>query len=392
MSQLDFDQGLLEPMGTKPKAKTVDPLPEEFNFGGLTDPIEEVPPTEDEITEVEELDDLGEDQEIDPSETPDDDSQEDIPTGQDSEESDEDDEGEINYHYFHAKRLQEEGRLPEDFEIGEDITYDDIREAYNSKLTHDAPVEAKETLVEELKTLGYNEEDILFARAYRNGADPRQFSQVEIARQYGAADVSKLTAEQKHDMAKSMYLMRGMEPEEADALIQASDLDAQVEKSKKFHGQQYEQWEQAQQQQEQQREEAARQQRAHVNQTINRVLSTKEAKGMKFTKEMSDKLKRGLYEADETLEIQGNVHRVTAINKFLYEFQTDLELQMKLFLQHTNAEEFKAAAKSAAQEELEKEMRKGGQGRPLKTKSTNRKPARALENDPSIIARIGFSS
>lgn len=277
---------------------------------------------------------------------------------EDDDEADDDSDG-FNANFFMAKSLKKTGDLPDDFEIPEDISYDQVFTTVRERIVGQSREEGRREGLEEIRAK-YSEEDLLFVRGYRLGADPAQFNTLERMRQYGALDLTTATEEQKMALVHSMHTLRGMDPEDASILVSAKkdQLDALAAEAKTAHGQGFAQWKQNVEAQDAANAEAKRKQESAAIAQVNEILTTRQVGQTKMSPEQAAALRRDLFEAHETLVVEGKSYPVTAVNKFLHEFQNSAALQLELYMLRQNKDLFIEKTRKDAADEVEAEMRK----------------------------------
>jgi hypothetical protein len=336
-----------------------DPLEEEIK--DETPPIEEEEQDQPEVIIDDNVDDASDDLEEEVEETDEEDSEE---------------EDKFNPHFFLARQLKEDGILPEEMEVDEDITYDKLVEAYRSRMENPLRQELESQVIQEALNKGWNEQDLFYARAYSQGVDPRMFQPAERMRQYGSVDVDKLDDKASMEVVKSMYQFKGTSDADAEILIQAREdsdtFDQLVKEAVDYHKQGYTEWKTQEDQRAAAYQAEQIAQRNAVQSKVKTILSERKVAEFSMTKEQAEDLYKDIYEANATVEVEGQLQRVPEINKFLHEFTNDVELQIKLYMLHKHQDRLLQSAKNTAKNELEEEMLRAS-GREVKKEETNQK-------------------
>lgn len=306
--------------------------------------------------------------------------------------SSEDEGQEINPAFYMAKLLKAKGDLGDDFELSEDIGLDDVRAALLAKHVEPALQAAKEQATRELSSK-YSEEDLLYVQALRNGTPKEDIDIVERMRVIGSMDLESMTDAEKESAALSMYVLRGTPEKEARILIDAQkdNIDELVGTSISMHADGFNNWRNEQAQAEAAREQAELAKKQQALRQVNEVFKTKTVGGFKMSDDQVQALHSDLYETQETLEVDGKSYPVSAINKFLYQFQNDVSLQLEAYLRLKHSDQFFAAAKDSATLEIEKEMQEALSTRKIKSKPKHKKPGGESTGKPVPLARFGFS-
>ena len=85
------------------------------------------------------------------------------------EENTDGEDGEVNPYFYLGQQLREDGFL--DMEIGNDVDGLSIYNAYREKLKKDAEPQVRQEIVSALQAEGFDSQDLLYARAIRQGVD-----------------------------------------------------------------------------------------------------------------------------------------------------------------------------------------------------------------------------
>lgn len=263
-------------------------------------------------------------------------------------------------HYYIALELQERGELPPDLEITPDITYQDIidnyRKAVSSPIKQEIEAATKEALLER----GWKDEDLFYVNALKNGVDPTIFQPAERMRQYGQLDIQKMDDDSKKIVVRSMYNLRNTPEDEVELLITAreerGELDTLASSAIEFHKQGYSTWRQQEEARLSQIEAEKEKDREALKRTINDTINSRTIGGINITHDQAKTLHDDIFVSNEVVDVEGNKMKVPAVNKFLYQFQNDVKLQLELYAMWKFRDNLKEQAQESAVGEIEKKM------------------------------------
>ena len=265
-----------------------------------------------------------------------------------------------------ANSFKEKGLLIDEVEISDDFDYNKLESAFEKSFLKKNEDLVRQKIYEELREEGITEEVIASVKKANAGISN---DDEVILEKYGAlalVDLSKLPEENRESelllWTKIKYIERGYEPEDAE-IAAARDIDKDpnlaAKSNKEFFLSKYEQKKASI---EQKVELAKKEKENRVKQEIeyiNSILEKGEIAGEKFTSEQIKKIKRGLFEATETVKIGDNYYKVPLIKKKQIERQNNKELQLLeniYLLLDINPKKLKESSKEEGAKEVEKKF------------------------------------
>lgn len=272
-------------------------------------------------------------------------------------------------HFYIAQELKQRGELPADFDITPDITYQDIIDNYRRAVVTPIQQEVETAAKEALLQRGWNEDDLFYASAFKNGVDPTIFQPAERMRQYGQLDIQKMDDDAKKTVVRSMYNLRNTPEDEVELLITAredrGELDSLATQAISYHKQGYEGWRQEEETRIKNKEHESATERDNLKKTIHDTINSRTIGGIKITHEQAKSLHDDIFTSNEVVDVEGNKMKVPAVNKFLYQFQSDVKLQLELYAMWKFRENLKEQVKEGAISDIEEQMIKA-RGRVIK--------------------------
>lgn len=295
---------------------------------------------------------------------------EDNPDVEVEDEADDDIPLKVNPWFAAALTLKEEGFIPDDVEVSNEMTWEDVEPFYEEKVKNRAIEKAREELALE----GFTEDELRFARMKSKGIDPAQFD--VINRLKAVVDLKSqedVSEEYKVAAIQSMYEFRGIPADEYQVLIKDAKssedetaLNNLFNKSVTFHEENYEAFKVREQQQHQEYVNALKQQKKENEQRIAKIFKERKAGAFEFTDQQAQELKRAIY--DKTLETKGpngNKVAISEIENFLHNFNSNDELKIELFLLHKYKDDIKKQSTRKAKRNIEKELIAASKGEPV---------------------------
>ena len=267
---------------------------------------------------------------------------------------------EFNALFFLAKQLQEDGVLPESFEINESITYADIYSEFRDNIESPLTESVKEEVYAALREQGINEHDLSMAKALRAGISPNLLYEAGRYEYYSSIDLKETADEVKKQLIEKMWVDKNYGAREIERLKDAIEIDESLDEdaqtAQEYFAAKYAEFEKnskkSQAQQEQFRAELA----ADQKRKVRNIFSSKILLGDKLTDNQVKVLEKSWTEATEVAEVQGQNYKVTSFQKFLLEFNNDVETQLFAFKKYMfrgrDEEELQQVSKSEVEEEL----------------------------------------
>ena len=298
------------------------------------------------------------------------------------------DEDDVNLYFHIGSELKKDSFLPDDFEIDGKIDGVTLKEKIKSKLREEIEPQIKAEYQQELTNQGYSEQDLIVARAIRQGVDPRLLSTASMYETFaGTADDSDLAS--KEQVIAQMYRTRGFNEAEVANLIKVakvneddddSKISPEFEKlfqdSKQFFGGKYGEFVKAQDEQNAELRKAAVVAEQQTEQLFNSILSTKKVLGINIDPDHVKSFDEGIRRKG-IVEVNGQRYQATELQKFLYDFQSNDEMKLLSFYLHKFREQQKDSIKKEAMKEVESDFMKSYKQRVVK-KNTVSKNERKL--------------
>lgn len=236
-----------------------------------------------------------------------------------------------------AKDWKSKGYLPEEYEVPDDISEEQLEEVYRVHKEKLIESEVRTRILDELRAEGVDDDVLETAKLLRHGVPQEQISQADAFHVLGSVQLnpedenyegyaSQVLTQYYADKGFSSdkitrYVERDMEDDDVVALVE--EAQSHFKQRAVQMRQYFAQVEAHKVAEEQQR---VQQTVASMNQYIERG----EIAGRKYTKEQMGQVKRALFDKTEVVvDAQGNRRRVTAYEKKRLEYQNDFELNFK---------------------------------------------------------------
>lgn len=289
-------------------------------------------------------------------------------------EPDPDDNEDVNAYEYLGKQLQADGFLDPDMEIGSDVQGSTVYNAYRDKLKQDLEPKIREEVMSALANEGVTQQDLIMARAIRQGVDVSLLSTAGVYERYSSlpedADESV-----KLDAIRQMYRVKNYSDHEANTLIEAAKEDEKLDElynsSVGYFTEKYNNFIEEENERADQAQAAAKEQNEKSNKLIRTVLSSGEILGEKFDRSQAKELEDAIYNTSEVVEVGGQRYNATKLQKFILEFETNPELKLLMFKKYFYRDKDQDSLKKEVQKEVEKDFLKGYKSSVVKnTKAT----------------------
>lgn len=375
-------------MSNKPRIEENNPAPRGnsfvLDFGSEGSPFSSVVVEPEEVEdEVEEVEDEVEDS-VEDSEKVEETEIEEEEESEESEEQEDEGDDDINVYYHIGKELQADSFLPEDFEIAEDVDPQTLKENIKQKLREQMEPAIKSEVYQNLVEMGYSEQDLVIARALRQGVDPRMLSTASMYETM-ATMPDDSDSPTKKSVISQMYRARGFNDREIETLVKTAEEDENIDllynESRQFFKGKYDQFLEEQEKVAQEREAAARQQSREANEKINAAIRERKIMDLEMTPEQAKQFEDAIRKQDQIVEVNGQKYRASEIQDFLYRFQADDTMKLYAFFLYKFKDEFKNSAKQVAKKEVEEDFLKGYQQRMIK-KAKASKNRKTVKKEP----------
>ncbi len=236
-----------------------------------------------------------------------------------------------------AKDWKSKGYLPEDFEVTDSLSEEELEEAYRKHKEALIESELRTQILDELKNDGYEPELVEVARLIKYGVPKEQISEAEAYEIAGNVRLDPNSDEYenyaRHIMAQ-FYADKGFSPEKiqryVDRDVEDDDFENIVDEAQAYFRERAVQYKQYFQQVTQQQEAESRRQAEEAVNKMSSYLDKGEIAGRKYTKEQMAQVRKALFERTEVVvDAQGNRRRVTPYEKKRLEYQSNFELNFR---------------------------------------------------------------
>ncbi len=239
------------------------------------------------------------------------------------------------YKYF-GKGLLEDGMLPEDYEIKDDVSGYELYETFKSKLKDEVEDEVKQEIYSDLESKGINETDIAYARLYRSGVDPKVLSEVGRYEQLSNVNISDAEDSTLKALSESMLKDQGLSDKRIKTLIDAQEVEEEGlsdlgKEAKAYYKKKYESALSNQLKLAEKQEKLIEKQNKEATQKVKQLLSTKEIGDHKLTQREADELSKGLFKKDQILEVDGKKYKASEFQKFMQDFQSSVDTKLLMY-------------------------------------------------------------
>lgn len=328
-----------------------------------------------------------------------DDTDDDLPVDDETDEVIEDDqpivdqeeEDEPNPYYYLSAQLKKDGFLLDDFEANEEVTGVDVYNAYRKKLESELQPQIEQQVYAKLQEQGVNENDLVIARAIRQGVDPSLLSENTMHERYASLN-EDADRDQKINSIRAMYQSRNFKEKEIENLIRTAtedddlNLDDFHAEAKEFHREKWNEFKEAENTRAQQQEQAYRQRMQEAENLVNKVLTEQEVFGEKMSEEEVSILRDAIYNPTDSVEWQGQKYSVTKLYLFDHMLQTDPQMKLWLFKKYLLRDHEQDTIKKKVKKEVEQDMLSAYE-KSVKKDLMNRRRKQVkqqLENNPHV--------
>lgn len=277
------------------------------------------------------------------------------------EESEDEEDIDLNIYEFMAKQLKVDGELPEDFEITDKTTPNEIYEAYVNSIKKDAEEEIRNNVFQELRENGINEGDLQYARLLRQGVDPIMLHEASRYEHLSNIDIEKADESEKKSIVEKMYKEKNLSDKAIKKLIDAAelddDLDPMAEEAKVF----FKSKRDIIVEQQEKSASIAKAQQEEIDNRNQQIISGVLKKSQVLGEDISDvkDFKRSLYDRDQSVEINGQQMVATEYQLFDLAYKNDPEVKLWAFKKWKYRDTDQQDTETKAQAKAEKELLKG---------------------------------
>jgi hypothetical protein len=295
-----------------------------------------------------------------------------------ADDGDDDEDSDVNLYYHIGNELKNDSFLPDDFEITDDIDGATLKQSVKTKLREELEPAIRQEFQQTLVNEGYNEQDLLVARAIRQGVDPNLLSTASMYETY--ANISDdISDSEKETVISQMYRSRGLQGDEIANLIKIAKGDEEEKvgeefdklflDSKTFFEGKYGEFIKAEEERNSQLQEQAVINLQKTNELINGVISNRKLGDVTMSPQQAKDFEDAIRKPG-VVDISGQKYQSTELQKFLYDFQTNDELKLLTFFLHKFRDQQKDQLKKEAKKEVESEFMNSYKQRVVKSKAS----------------------
>ena len=263
-----------------------------------------------------------------------------VETPQEEEEEEPEVEVEVkdNLAKYAAQELIRSGGLPEDFEISDDITEEQINQAY---LSYKEEPLRNQVRQEELKRLadeeGLTPEMIQEVKLKYYGVQDEQVKQLQTLdylSKYQFDDSSETFEDDAKAFLQSYYILKGINPDRVNKFVETDldddNLNSILTEAQSDLGKDYTKLDSDIKEMTLKRQEELREKREKATNQVKSLITKGEFGGNKYTKSEMETLNKALFEKTEIVEIEGKKYRTTLYHKMQLEAQNNVETNLAL--------------------------------------------------------------
>ncbi len=242
----------------------------------------------------------------------------------------------INVTFFLANALKEKGIISAD-DIKENITDEEVLKLYENSHYERIRAEEESKISLALQARGITEENLQYAMAIQNGYSPEFLLEQNRVRAFAQlANQEEIDRNVQETVIKEFHRSRGLMDDEiedrmTDLELNDEKFNVDFKRATEFFGKKDQEFQRENQAVALERERAMFEAQRKNRELLQTVFTTGKVGGEKLTATQLEDYKKGLEIQDEILEIQGQTYRASKFDKFIHEFQNDLEVQLLAF-------------------------------------------------------------
>lgn len=242
----------------------------------------------------------------------------------------------INVTFFLANALKEKGIISAD-DIKDNITDEEVLRLYENSHYERIRAEEESKLSLALQARGITEENLQYAMAIQNGYSPEFLLEQNRIRAYAQlGNQEDVSRDIQENIIKEFHRSRGLMDDEiedrmTDLELNDDKFNTDFQRAVEFFGKKNLEFEQENKAIAIERERAMFESQKKNRELLQTVFTTGIIGGEKLTPTQLEDYKKGLELQDEVLEIQGQTYRASKFDKFIHEFQNNLETQLLAF-------------------------------------------------------------
>lgn len=243
--------------------------------------------------------------------------------------------GKTVYHHL-AKGWVEDGFLPEDVEIKDDITSHELDELLSKTKKEPLRSEVEQEFYEGIREAGYTKENLETAKQLNNGVPIKNIEDSEVYEQIGSQDFTgDENKDERKDVLVLFYKEKGFSDAKAEKYADRAFYDESDEEELKDAQEHFltksKNLKKANKKKAEENLKKRQKEKEQKVSFIKNKLTSEEEKinGVEFPKELKEKAYKAFFEKSAIIEdSEGNKQRVTPYQKKMYERQNNKELEL----------------------------------------------------------------
>lgn len=279
------------------------------------------------------------------------------PEGDKPEISDDDPE-ELNLGHYIADQFKKDEWLPEDFEVTEETTMEDVYGALVDNMRGEAEEAIKAQVFNELSQEGYDQQTLQYAKLIASGVDINNLSQAHQYQRFSQIDLEEASTDELKKLNTQYYKDRNWTDDEIAEKLEDLEVDDKLAdaavKAKKHFETKHKEFVENQSQQAELQKAANKKAQEERLKTVNSLIDSGEVNGSKILNKKG--FKKALFEKTHLVEVRGQEYPVSEFELFNLEMQNDPAASLWAFNQWLNkdsdGEELKKEVKAEAEKEL----------------------------------------
>jgi len=302
---------------------------------------------------------------------------------QEEEDDDSSSEGQSQY-FLLAQGWKEEGFLPEDLEVEEDISHEDLNYILKEAKKEELKESAREEVLSELQEEGYTPEMLETARQLYGEVKNEDIQEMNTLKTLSEVDLTgEENAEDRKEVLKYFYTDKGFSEEKAQKYADRAFYDETDEEelrdAQEHFRRSYEKKKADNEQKAQERIDKRKKKKKEEIDTMKGLLKKGVINNVKYPKEVMDEVESKIFKESEIIEKDGRKYRVTPYQKKIWEMEQDPELKMQHIINVAlglNLESFKDSSVNSGAAKIIKEL-----GSKSSKKASSKKDVKKLLKD-----------
>lgn len=243
-------------------------------------------------------------------------------------------------YYNVARQMKEDGYIPEDVEITEDIdgntAYSLYLQGAEKRVEEQVQVRTNQAL-QSLKDSGINEQHLGMAMALAAGTDPALLYENTTYARYAELSTEDTPQEEKIQVIKRGLELGGLASDKAEKYISTLEIegddaiDAEFEDYKEKFKEKHDAYLEQEVIKANQRKQTLEAQQKANNDFFNNVIATSSINDEPLSPTQLEDIQEGLLVANQVVERGGQQFRATDFEKFLVDIQDDFKTQLYLY-------------------------------------------------------------